>query len=183
MTWAELVRADYWSADLDQIAIKLVAAAVLGGVIGLDREITDRPAGLRTHMLTALAAATFTVLTFEIAQMASQFERPNSDPIRVIEAVTAGVAFLAAGTIIRTGGQVEGLTTGAGMWMAGAVGIACGAGRLVLALAGTVIAAIILVALRWVERAIADSRETAPDQGESRGPPDPTGGDSPKRRP
>jgi putative Mg2+ transporter-C (MgtC) family protein len=165
MNWSELVRNEYWSTDLDQLLIKLMVAALLGGIIGLDREVKDRPAGLRTHMLTALAAATFTVLTFEIAEMASRLERPSTDPIRVIEAVTAGVAFLAAGTIIRSGGQVEGLTTGAGMWMAGAVGIACGAGRLMLALVGTAIAAIILIALRWVERLLPDSRETAGKPG------------------
>ena len=75
----------------------------------------------------------------------------STDPIRVIEAVTAGVAFLAAGAIFRSQGDVKGLTTGAGMWLAGAIGVACGVGYGILALMATVLAAIILVAVRWLE--------------------------------
>ncbi len=74
----------------------------------------------------------------------------SADPIRVIEAVTAGVAFLAAGAIFRSQGDVKGLTTGAGMWLAGAIGVACGAGYCMLAVMATVLAAFILVAVRWL---------------------------------
>ncbi|MDX2159256.1 MAG: MgtC/SapB family protein [Hyphomicrobiaceae bacterium] len=165
VTWSDLLRASDGETSLLEVAIKLVSAALLGGVLGYDREVKDRPAGLRTHMLTALAAATFTVLTFEIADLAGRMEpRQSADPIRVIEAVTAGVAFLAAGAIIRTGGQIQGLTTGAGMWMAGAIGIACGAGRLLLALLGTAIAAAILVALHWIEPIIGGKNGTTSDE-------------------
>jgi putative Mg2+ transporter-C (MgtC) family protein len=118
-----------------EVAFRLVLAVVLAGVLGWDREEKDRPAGLRTYMLVALAAALFTVLTFEIFEtVTSKNPDGSSDPIRIIEAVTAGVAFLAAGTIIQGRTTVHGITTGAGMWMAGALGVAVGAGHYLLAI-------------------------------------------------
>ena len=136
-----------------EILLRLVLAASFGGVIGLEREIKDRAAGLRTHMMTALAAAVFTVLTLEIYQhLKSVDETVRADPIRIVEAVTAGVAFLAAGAIIHGRGKIRGLTTGAGMWLAGAVGLACGAGYYVIAIMATVLAVIILAGLKAVER-------------------------------
>jgi putative Mg2+ transporter-C (MgtC) family protein len=84
-----------------EIAVRLMFATVLGGIIGFEREFKQRSAGLRTHMLTALAAAVFTVITFEILHDVGQSGTTNADPIRIIEAVTAGAAFLAAGAIIR----------------------------------------------------------------------------------
>jgi putative Mg2+ transporter-C (MgtC) family protein len=117
------------------IAMRLLLAVGLGAVIGFEREQLARPAGLRTHMLTALAAALFTIITMEIhAGVLREASGHSTDPIRVIEAVTAGVAFLAAGAIFRSQGDVKGLTTGAGMWLAGAIGVACGAGYGILAI-------------------------------------------------
>ncbi|MGD9511005.1 MAG: MgtC/SapB family protein, partial [Geminicoccaceae bacterium] len=119
MTSLELFSASGWLACLE-VAFRLVMATVLGGILGWDREEKDRPAGLRTYMMVALASAVFTVLTFQIYDTISTSEsNVNADPIRIIEAVTAGVAFLAAGTIIQGRDSVRGLTTGAGMWMAG----------------------------------------------------------------
>jgi putative Mg2+ transporter-C (MgtC) family protein len=127
------------------VVARLVLASGLAGVLGWDREERDRPAGLRTYMLVALASAVFTVLTFEIFETTQQGQaNSNSDPIRIIEAVTAGVAFLAAGTIIQGRNKVVGLTTGAGMWMAGALGVACGAGHYMLALLAALLAFLIL---------------------------------------
>lgn len=100
---------------------RMAAATLLGFLIGLDREFLNRPAGLRTHMLVALAAATFTLVMFEPMATFRQEATVNADPVRVIEAVTAGVAFLAAGTIIQARQHVRGLTTGAGLWLVGAV--------------------------------------------------------------
>ncbi|TPM38103.1 MgtC/SapB family protein [Mesorhizobium sp. B2-3-4] len=111
------------------IAARLLLATLYGGIIGFEREWRDRPAGLRTHILICVAAATFGILTIEIihAPMFAQ-DSVKVDPIRVVEAVTAGVAFLAAGSILFSRGEVHGLTTGAGMWLAGAIGVACGLG-------------------------------------------------------
>jgi putative Mg2+ transporter-C (MgtC) family protein len=141
------------SLGIDVIAIRLLAAVLLGGVIGFEREYLARPAGMRTHMLVALAAATFAVVTLELAAGADG-EGVQSDPIRIIEAVTAGVAFLAAGSIIFARGQVQGLTTGASLWLSGAIGVACGIGYYFIALLATILAAFVLVVLRWVEAAL-----------------------------
>ena len=96
------------------IMIRLLIASVLGGLIGWERGSQAGTAGLRTHILVALAAALFTTLAFEIYQEAMESGSSNSDPIRAIEAVTAGIAFLGAGAIFQQRGSVQGLTTGAG---------------------------------------------------------------------
>lgn len=152
---------DLWqtivSSDAFDYGVRLAAAAFMGGVIGLDREARDRPAGLRTHMMTAMAAAIFTVLTLDLHEtFTAQNPEGNTDPIRIIEAVTAGVAFLAAGAIIQAQGHVKGLTTGAGMWLAGALGVACGTENYSVAFIGLVLATIILVALRPLEARLSD---------------------------
>lgn len=137
------------------IGLRLLAAALLGAAIGIDREWRSRPAGLRTHMLTALAAALFTVLTFEIVNSdLLAHENTRADPIRVIEAVTAGVAFLAAGTIIRGRGGVHGLTTGAGMWLAGSLGVASGLGYIAIAGLAAAFGVVIISLLGQIERAV-----------------------------
>jgi putative Mg2+ transporter-C (MgtC) family protein len=134
------------------VAARLLLAAIFGAVIGFEREWRNRPAGLRTHILICVAAATFAILTVEIVH-APMFHEPmlgedvKVDPIRIVEAVTAGVAFLAAGVVIFTRGQVHGLTTGAGMWLAGAIGVACGLGLWQIALFVTLLALIVLVLL------------------------------------
>lgn len=134
--------------------LRLLAAVLAGAVVGFDRELRNKPAGLRTHILISLAAALFTLITFELHHaVVSSNSHTSADPIRIIEAVTAGVAFLAAGAIIQSRGNVQGLTTGANMWLAGALGVACGAGDYTLALFGTIFALIVLVVLGRLERA------------------------------
>lgn len=131
-------------------ALRLGVAAALGAVLGIDPEARERSAGLRTHMLICLAACLFTLISFELFARFSAVG--NMDPTRVIEAVTAGVAFLAAGSIIRGGTSVKGLTTGAAMWLAGAIGLATGAGLFALAGMATVLAVIVVSLLRLIER-------------------------------
>ena len=127
------------------IAARLLLAGLFGAAIGFEREWRNRPAGLRTHILVCVAAATFAILTIEIMH-APQFVKDTArfDPLRVVEAVTAGVAFLAAGVVIFTKGQVHGLTTGAGMWLAGAIGVAAGLGFWQVALLSTIFALVVL---------------------------------------
>lgn len=126
------------------IAARLLLATLYGAVIGFEREWRNRPAGLRTHILVCVAAATFGILTIEIIH-APMFAKASVtvDPLRVVEAVTAGVAFLAAGSIMFSRGEVHGLTTGAGMWLAGAIGVACGLGLWQVAGFGTLIVLIV----------------------------------------
>ncbi len=152
---------------LAEIVIRLILAVFLGGLMGIEREYKDRPAGLRTHMLVSLGAATFTLIAFELFNLMEQdVHQVNADLIRLVEAVTAGVAFLAAGTIIQSGRGVLGLTTGAGMWVAGAVGLACGAGLFAIAISATVLVLVILIILRFFET-IIPARDTSSDQKNS----------------
>ena len=147
-----------------QIICRLVIALFLGGAIGFDREVKNRPAGLRTHMLIALAAASFSITTLEIGAELGKTGK-SADPIRAIEAVTAGVAFLAAGTIIQSRAQISGLTTGASMWLAGAVGVACGFGFFSIAILATGLALIVLVWLQSLSDKINPTVSPASKKG------------------
>ena len=161
-TLAAEFAAPFRSMPAEVAALRLAASVVLGGVIGLERELAARPAGLRTHMIIALAACLFAIITFEMMALPSLAQSiPSSDPLRLIEAVTAGVAFLAAGTIFTSRGEVKGLTTGAGMWLAGAIGLACGMGHLPLAGIATVLALLILSIVGWMSAGIAPKPEKA----------------------
>jgi putative Mg2+ transporter-C (MgtC) family protein len=136
-----------------EIAFRMLLAVILGALIGYERETKNRPAGLRTHMLIALAAAIVAIVTLELGAIAER-NGNHSDPGRALEAVTAGVAFLAAGTIIQARGQVMGITTGAGMWLAGAIGVASGFGMVVIAVMGGVLAVVVLSGLQSLSRKI-----------------------------
>jgi putative Mg2+ transporter-C (MgtC) family protein len=136
-------------------AARLTSAAILAAIIGLEREIRGKPAGLRTHILIAIAAAMFILISVDLAAM--EFDTDDVkrvDPLRLIEATTAGVAFLAAGVIFTSGGKVQNITTGASMWLAGAIGLACGAGQVLLAAMATFIVLIVLFVLRQIEKLI-----------------------------
>lgn len=138
------------------IAIRLLIAALLGAMIGFEREISTAEAGLRTHILVSVAAALFTILAFEIFHtIEPSTGGPQADPIRAVEAVTAGIAFLGAGAIFRSRGNVQGLTTGAGMWLAGAVGVATSLGYYIMAFGVALLAIVVLASLRAVTRRVA----------------------------
>lgn len=153
--WSEVFRSLVATPPLVATA-RLLIAACLGALIGFEREINARSAGLRTHILIAMGACLFALVSFEIIEISQadpQIQRV--DPLRLIEAVTSGVAFLAAGSIIVSGGKVRGLTTGAGMWIAGAIGLACGIGQIGLAL----IATGMLVPILWLLRGMKPATE------------------------
>lgn len=144
-----LLMQDTMQLPLKVALLRLGAAILMGAAIGIEREARARPAGLRTHILICLAACLFTLIGIELFM---RFEsQGNMDPTRILEAVTAGVAFLAAGSIIRGERGVRGVTTGAGMWMAGAVGVALGLGLLFLAAIATLLAVVVIALLRFVE--------------------------------
>jgi len=153
------------------IAARLLFAALLGALIGFEREWKARPAGLRTHILICVAAATFGILTVEISHSPAFLGREmRVDPIRAVEAVTAGVAFLAAGSILFTRGEVQGLTTGAGMWLAGAVGLSCGFGLWQIAGLGTILILIVMSLVHSFEVKLgvaADKKEIDGEDGEA----------------
>ena len=142
------------------IAIRLLIAAVLGAMIGFEREWNTAEAGLRTHILVAVAAALFTILAFEIFHTIQPGNgETRADPIRAVEAVTAGIAFLGAGAIFRSGSNVQGITTGAGMWLAGAVGLATALGYYLIAFGVALLAVIVLAALRVVAHQMIGGRK------------------------
>jgi putative Mg2+ transporter-C (MgtC) family protein len=147
------------------VITRLLSAALMGAVLGFDREMLSRPAGMRTHMLVSIAAATFTVITFELIEQAKAEGTTSVDPIRIIEAVTAGVAFLAAGAIIQARGRIQGVTTGAGLWLAGAVGTACGIGAYAIAIIATGLGFVVLTLLRFVTDAMP--RKAPPPDGKA----------------
>ncbi|ETA50517.1 MgtC/SapB family protein [Ponticoccus alexandrii] len=133
---------------------RIVAAILLGGIVGLEREWREKPAGLRTHILVSVAACLFVLLGRELAAMDFGEGEQRNDPLRMIEAVTAGVAFLAAGLIFTAGEKVRNVTTGASLWLAGGIGLGCGAGQMPLAAMATVVVVSVLLVLRRVERAM-----------------------------
>lgn len=119
---------------VEEIGLRLLAAAVCGALLGLDREMRGKAAGLRTHTLISISCAltTLVALEFYVGLHASGDERP-SDPVRVIQGVAQAVGFISAGVMFRSGDSVRGATTAAVIWVAGGLGIACGAGYYLLA--------------------------------------------------
>ena len=130
------------------LLLHLVLAVVLGGAIGLERELQQKAAGLRTNILICTGAALFTELSLA---MTAEF----GDPSRIAAQIVTGVGFLGAGTIIQGRGIVTGLTTAATMWIVAAIGMAVGFGAMLEATGTTLLVVLVLVALRPIERWIA----------------------------
>jgi putative Mg2+ transporter-C (MgtC) family protein len=137
--------------QLTRIVVRLLLAALLGGLLGWERESKGKAAGLRTHMLVAIGAAVFVMIP-------QQAGVDDADLSRIIQGVVAGIGFLCAGTIIKGRGeeQVQGLTTAAGIWLTAAIGVAVGLGREASALLVALLALVIFAGLpaldRWIER-------------------------------
>ena len=156
----DLLGAEATHLPLHIIGFRLALAAALGAAIGFERGGAST-AGLRTHMLIAVAATLFTMLALEMHADARREGSASSAPIRAIEAVTAGIAFLGAGAIFRRSGGISGLTTGAGMWLAGAVGVSTALGYYVMAIGVALFALAVLALLRPVSH---DTRGGTPDR-------------------
>ena len=139
--------------NLDELLLRLSLAAVLGGMIGFERELREREAGLRTHLLVALGSALFTIVGaygfHEFLDSGQSVVR--ADPTRIAAQIVTGIGFLGAGAIIRHGLSVRGLTTAATLWVVAAVGLAAGAGYYSAAVITT---AVVLIAL-WPLRVMA----------------------------
>jgi len=134
-----------------RLTVRLVLAAVLGGILGFERERSGKAAGLRTHMLVALGSAVFILVP-------QQAGMPPNDLSRVIQGIVAGTGFIGAGAILKPAGEhaVQGLTTAAGLWLTAAIGVAAGFGRETTAVLGTCLALFILSVLQraspWLDR-------------------------------
>ena len=137
---------------LDVVA-RLVVAVVLGGLIGWNRERLDKPAGLRTHMMVTLGSAAFVLLALDLSSTApGVLGTQGMDPTRVIQGVAGGIGFLGAGSIIQSRGEVSGVTTASGIWVAGALGVACALGAYEAAITIAIISLLVLGVLGRLER-------------------------------
>lgn len=135
--------------------LRLLVALICGGVVGFDREQRGHAAGLRTHMLIALGAAAFALVTLclyeKLIGRDGSASQSAADPLRAVSAIVGGIGFLGAGAIIHHQGRAIGLTTAAGMWTVAAIGTASGLGFHLLALIITALAFITLALVRLVE--------------------------------
>jgi putative Mg2+ transporter-C (MgtC) family protein len=137
-----------------ELAFRLALATLLGGAIGLEREMSGKPAGLRTNILICLGSVLFT-------QLSTAIEGPNADPTRVAAQIVTGVGFIGAGTILHARGAVVGLTSAATIWVVAAIGAALGAGFYAEALGTAVFVLGVLQGLGWVEKAVARRAATS----------------------
>jgi putative Mg2+ transporter-C (MgtC) family protein len=135
------------ASQLTRISVRLLMAAILGGILGFEREQKGKAAGVRTHMLVSLGAALFVLVP----------QTAGADPAaisRVVQGIVAGIGFLGAGTILKGNKldthQVKGLTTAAGLWMTAAIGVAAGMGREATALLSTLLALGVLSLMPWI---------------------------------
>lgn len=142
-----------------ELLLRPLAALACGAVLGFEREAAAKPAGLRTQMLVALGAATFTILTLRIYSELPDRTGLGVDPLRIISGIAGGIGFLGAGSIIHNHGNVSGVTTAATIWVTGSVGIACGAGWYSIAAIVTVYAVITLWLLGLIERKVMKSQD------------------------
>ncbi|MGA3057840.1 MAG: MgtC/SapB family protein [Candidatus Limnocylindrales bacterium] len=124
------------------ISLRLLAAAIFGAVLGLEREVHGHQAGMRTHMLVALGSAAFTVLS--IYGFPASLGQGSTDPSRISAQIVTGIGFLGAGAIIKYGTNIRGLTTAASLWVVAAIGLAAGAGAYLVAAVSTAIALLAL---------------------------------------
>ncbi|AZD85861.1 MULTISPECIES: MgtC/SapB family protein [Pseudomonas] len=142
--------------QLTQITVRLLIAALLGGILGFEREHKGKAAGVRTHMLVALGAALFVL----VPQMSGSQADAMS---RVVQGVIAGIGFLGAGTILKgkqdEEGHVKGLTTAAGLWMTAAIGVSVGVGRESTAVLSTLLALAVFSVMPWIVRKLEGDDE------------------------
>mgnify|MGYP001627793729 CR=1 FL=1 len=135
--------------------VRLSVATGIGFLLGLERELRGKPAGLRSHMLVAMGSAAFVMVGMQILfSTATGDPSARIDPTRIVEGVIGGIGFLGAGSIIQARGSVQGITTGASIWIAGAVGVASGVGNLVLAGMLAAFALVTIVVLGHFEREV-----------------------------
>ena len=134
-----------------EFVLRLFVAAILGGVIGLEREYRAKEAGFRTHFLVALGSGLFMILSqFGFDDVLGHYEQVSLDPSRIASQVVTGIGFIGAGTIIFQKHVVRGLTTAAGLWVTSAIGMTAGAGMYVLSIATTVLVLLCLEALYFI---------------------------------
>ncbi len=134
------------NTNLLLMSMRLLIALVLGGVIGYEREVHGRPAGLRTHILVCLGAALFTIISDSYTGL------PSADPTRIAAQIVSGIGFLGAGTIIRQGSIIRGLTTAASLWTVAAIGMAVGSAPWINTFLAIIATAIVVTTLSIINK-------------------------------
>ncbi len=137
--------------DLVDGVVRMLIVAGLAGLVGLEREVRRKAAGIRTHMMIGVGAALFAYVGV------AGFAGPGTDLSRIASQVAAGIGFIGAGVIFREGVVVKGLTTAGGLWVVAAIGVAAGVGQVGIAVAVTIVSLIILVGLPPLEKFIAST--------------------------
>lgn len=146
-------------------AICLIVSAILGFALGIERELTNKQAGLRTHIFVCLGSCVFTLLsihgfpTFAIGDNYFSGATGIRDTARIAAQIVTGIGFIGAGTVLRNGSSVHGLTTASTLWIAAGIGMACGAGEFEVAIIATVISVLVLVGIKWFEKNILAKRK------------------------
>ncbi len=135
-----------WATFISQVAVRLLLAVLLGGIIGLERELKHRPAGLRTNLSICFGAALFTILSGALAGTL------GGDHTRIAAQIIPGIGFIGAGSILHSRGSIQGLTTAATIFVVASIGMAAGGGLFLVAIFATVLALLVLAGLGRVER-------------------------------
>src|SRR3989344_2408425 len=135
-----------------EVLFQFFLSLFLGGILGLEREIQNKAAGLRTYALVSFGATLFAILALQVPAQFLGVQGIESDPIRVIQAVALGIGFIGAGAIIHKGTHIEGVTTAAGIWGASAIGIAVGMHFYWTATLATLFVLLVLVGFRIFEK-------------------------------
>jgi putative Mg2+ transporter-C (MgtC) family protein len=131
-----------------EVLLRVLLAGLLGAAVGFDRQRSNKPAGLRTHMLVAIGAALFAGAgVLVLADFSSGSNAISLDIIRVIAATATGIGFIGAGVIFQSGGNVQGITTAAGIWVTAGIGLLAGLGMILLAIGGALIAVLVIAIL------------------------------------
>lgn len=138
---------------------RLTTAVVAAALIGWEREYRDKPAGLRTHMMVSLGAATFVLVAMQLLETLDPQSHITFDPTRVIAGIVGGVGFLGAGSIIHSRGSVEGITTAASVWVAAAIGTASGLGMFGIVFCVSFLSLLILGVMRAIQTRFVDKSD------------------------
>jgi putative Mg2+ transporter-C (MgtC) family protein len=149
------------------IACRLGAAVLAGGILGWERELQDKPAGLRTHMMVALGSAVPIIAALHFLSTANSSRIVESDVFRVVQGIMGGVGFLGAGAIIHAQGSVRGLTTAAAVWVSAAVGVTCGFGYYLQAGIAVALAMVVLIAFGFIEARLLNGRDKPAERKQS----------------
>jgi putative Mg2+ transporter-C (MgtC) family protein len=155
--WEELAYGLPDTTQLMRVIVRLVAATLLGGIVGFERERAGKPAGLRTHILVSLGTTVFILASSGIGMSLDGISR-------VIQGIVTGIGFLGAGTILKLSEErdIRGLTTAAGIWMTAAIGVAVGLGSLGLALLGAILTLIVLALIGALESRFLNAEQPRP---------------------